>query len=64
MLVQCCVCNKVRDGGRWKAPPDVDLRGREISHGYCPSCAAKVFAEIRHRHRDEEEAEEARVVNR
>lgn len=63
MLVQCCVCNKMRDRGRWKDPPDVERGEQEVSHGYCPSCAAKVFAEIRNRHQEDEEPERARVVN-
>lgn len=48
MIVQCCVCKKVRDQGEWIAPdktaaPNVN----ELSHGYCPVCAAKAFDEIR-----------------
>jgi hypothetical protein len=53
----------MRDRGRWKDPPDVERGEQEVSHGYCPSCAAKVFAEIRNRHQEDEEPERARVVN-
>lgn len=46
MTVQCCSCKKIREGDRWvmTAAPESQMR---ISHGYCPTCAAKVFAEIR-----------------
>lgn len=47
MLIQCCVCKKIRQEGRWV--PDgkpVEDAGR-VSHGYCPACAARAFEEIR-----------------
>ena len=48
MLVQCCVCKRVRKGGAWvkmRPPPD---REGGVSHGYCPACAAKAFEQVRH----------------
>ena len=48
MTVQCCVCRKIRVAkGRWvaKAIPVGDEMN--VSHGYCPVCAAKAFAEVR-----------------
>jgi hypothetical protein len=53
MTVQCCCCKKIRKDDRWvmTTVPESQMR---ISHGYCPTCAAKVFAEIRsasHNHR-------------
>jgi len=46
MTVQCCSCKKIRKGSRWvmTTVPESQMR---ISHGYCPTCAAKVYAEIR-----------------
>jgi hypothetical protein len=47
MIVQCCSCKKIRKGSRWitmRTLPETPMR---ISHGYCPECAAKVYAEIR-----------------
>gem|GEM_PF-3139496 len=46
MLVQCCVCKKIRKGKRW-----VDITSPlsaccHISHGYCPVCAEAAFAEL------------------
>jgi hypothetical protein len=46
MVVQCCVCRKVRDGSRWNKPPK-GHHPETVSHGYCPVCAAEAFAEIR-----------------
>lgn len=46
MVVQCCSCRQVRKGKQWEEPVQSDLAGG-VSHGYCPVCAAKVFAEIR-----------------
>jgi hypothetical protein len=46
MITQCCVCRKVRRGERWRAlrlPLEPETR---VSHGYCPTCAAEVHAEI------------------
>ncbi|MFA6593969.1 MAG: hypothetical protein WCT16_01800 [Candidatus Buchananbacteria bacterium] len=40
MIAQCCVCHKVRlSGNVWVGqfiPP-----GEQVSHGYCPECAAQ-----------------------
>lgn len=47
MDVQCCVSKKLRQGNRWIAVAPSDLNYSSISHGYCPKCAAKAFAEIR-----------------
>lgn len=46
MVVQCCACKRIREGSAWIIPV-VSLEGEEISHGYCPVCAAKAFAQIR-----------------
>ena len=45
MVVQCCLCRQVRKGKQWEEPVQADLAGG-VSHGYCPVCAAKAFAEI------------------
>lgn len=47
MIVQCCVCRRVRENGAWVAPPE--SANDEISHGYCPACSERIFAEIRER---------------
>lgn len=47
MLVQCCVCKKVRKGGTWTHVSEKELASQHVSHGYCPKCAAEAFAEIR-----------------
>ena len=49
MIVQCCVCGKVRHDGRWESR-DREVAATnpmDISHGYCPACAAEAFAEVR-----------------
>lgn len=47
MTIQCCVCKKVRREERWTRATQKELRDEAVSHGYCPSCAKKAFAEIR-----------------
>ena len=46
MIVQCCACRMLREVNAWIVPV-VSLEGEEISHGYCPLCAAQAFALIR-----------------
>jgi len=47
MIVQCCICKHVRKGKQWVEADPIDLACEHISHGYCPVCAAKAYAEIR-----------------
>ena len=47
MTVQCCMCKRVREQQRWVDPGFNTVDITDISHGYCPVCAAKAFAEIR-----------------
>jgi hypothetical protein len=47
MIVQCCLCKKVRKGKQWVTADPIELADVRISHGYCPACAAQAFAEIR-----------------
>ena len=47
MTVQCCLCKRVRKQQHW-VDPEIDMVDMaDTSHGYCPKCAAKAFAEIR-----------------
>lgn len=46
MMVQCCVCKKVKSGHRWVDVIPEQLAYLDISHGYCPKCAEEAFAEI------------------
>ena len=46
MQVQCCVCKKVGNGGRWVSVNEGELPSRNVSHGYCPKCAEAAFAEL------------------
>jgi hypothetical protein len=46
MVVQCCVCKKVRDGLEWKSS-SLRVLVEEVSHGYCPECASQAFEAIR-----------------
>lgn len=44
MIIQCCVCHKVRqEDGSWKEEDTMDRM--DVSHGYCPPCAEKALAE-------------------
>ena len=47
MIVQCCVCEKVREGSDWFVlGKPVDPHETAISHGYCPTCADEAFGEL------------------
>ena len=46
MVVQCCLCKQVRKGKYWADALPGEVVEEEVSHGYCPACAAKAFAEI------------------
>jgi hypothetical protein len=53
MVVQCCQCKKIRVTAShnsrtgWIDGRNIEILPAEISHGYCPACASKAFAEIR-----------------
>jgi hypothetical protein len=47
MVIQCCVCKKVRNGSAWAKTTVSDSHECDVSHGYCPVCAKKAFAEIK-----------------
>jgi len=51
MIVQCCVCKKIRqEDNSWKIP----VKGeRGESHAYCPICKTSVLQEIK---KNEEQA--------
>lgn len=51
MVVQCCVCKKVRTDGVWQVSDPAAPRFEEVSHGYCPACADDAFREVREYHR-------------
>lgn len=46
MIVQCCVCRKIREAEEWVEPSGTPYSPGEVSHGYCPPCAAQAFAEL------------------
>ncbi|MBI5092606.1 MAG: hypothetical protein HZB26_09210 [Candidatus Hydrogenedentes bacterium] len=46
MMIQCCVCKKVKTGSSWAGVPNPEVVAAHASHGYCPTCAAAAFAEI------------------
>ena len=49
IVVQCCVCMKIRRGDVWVKPHPHILSDGYVSHGYCPTCAAEAFAQIHRR---------------
>lgn len=63
MIVQCCVCEKVREADQWfvLAKP-VNPRETLISHGYCPECAAEAFGELYRRAQAREAAAQTATV--
>lgn len=46
MVVQCCVCKRIRNGAEWGSA-NLRVLAEEVSHGYCPECANKAFEAIR-----------------
>ncbi len=46
MMIQCCVCGKIKDGGRWTMPDAFGADKATISHGYCPLCFNNALNEI------------------
>jgi len=45
LLVQCCQCRRVRQGGEWRRQT---VASREVvSHGYCPTCLEETLAGVR-----------------
>lgn len=47
MIVQCCVCKKIRIDQSWRMPRGHFLPSEHISHGYCPECASQAYAKLR-----------------
>ena len=47
MIVQCCVCQKLREDGVWvrKVVPPEEVK--TISHTYCPSCLEETQRQLR-----------------
>jgi len=62
MIVQCCVCGKVRrEDGAWD--PADQHPSEKISHGYCPDCAREAFANINIPQKKESSARNFGVIN-
>jgi hypothetical protein len=47
MTIQCCKCKRIREGGGWMEVAEGASTPEQVSHGYCPVCAAAAFKEIR-----------------
>ncbi len=47
MKVQCCVCKRIRRKKRWVSAKEGEFADQDISHGYCPKCAAEAFKQVR-----------------
>lgn len=45
MVVQCCICKRIRVDGRYRLPWPGELDG-EIAETYCPRCAQERLEEI------------------
>lgn len=51
MVVQCCVCKRIRENNSWAKPTLPLTNEKAMSHGYCPNCADEAFREVREYHR-------------
>lgn len=47
MVVQCCVCHRVRQSEGWVEVTPPCGHTEHVSHGYCPHCAERAMEEIR-----------------
>ncbi len=47
MIIQCCVCKKVRRDGVWVKADSQELQDSQVSHSYCPACAEIASQEIK-----------------
>ena len=47
MVVQCCVCQKVREGKEWIAVEAPYLTAHIVSHTYCPVCEKVSLRELK-----------------
>ena len=47
MIIQCCVCQKVRLENQWVEAIANLSAENEISHTYCPACKAQFILVIR-----------------
>lgn len=63
MVVQCCVCKKIRVDGEWRETDADRPNPAEASHGYCPNCADDAFREVREYHRHNFRGFAPRVAN-
>jgi hypothetical protein len=50
MIIQCCVCKKIKFDGVYEDAPVGYIEGVEgffiHSHGYCPTCLAEAYKEV------------------
>jgi len=45
MIVQCCMCHRVREGAAWVRVREPAAVARQANHTFCPECERK----FRHR---------------
>lgn len=46
MIVQCCVCKRIRVDGQYRLPFPGEIRA-ETAETYCPRCARETLERIR-----------------
>ena len=44
MVLQCCVCHKLKLKERWKAS---STAGQSVTYGYCPKCYSQAKKSIK-----------------
>jgi hypothetical protein len=47
VVIQCCVCLRVRQGNRWTSVAKPYKVMRRASHTYCPRCMKESFGSIK-----------------
>lgn len=46
MIIQCCVCHKIRSEETWLEIVNEAICDKVISHGYCPACFDAALIEV------------------
>ena len=49
MTIQCCKCRSYKVKGIWRSQ-EVEIKGQETSHTYCPDCLDETIEEIHQYH--------------
>jgi len=65
IIIQCCVCKKIRQGDHWVMPPHLlHSLADSISHGFCPLCYTAELSKVDKWIAEEEEKKKAKKLKK